>query len=71
MGYFLMPEAEDQTINVRLVVAEAILVFAKSRKIVTDTRLRADVDPERGVVTIVNEDNGDRESYTFVELGFF
>lgn len=71
MGYYLKPEAEDQTINVREVVAEAIRVFAKSRKIVTDTRLRADVDPERGVVTIVNEDTGDRESYTFVELGFF
>lgn len=70
MGYFLMPQAETVEINVRLVVAEAIRVFAKSRKIVTDTRLHAQVDLERDVVTVVNEDTGDRESYTFVELGF-
>lgn len=70
MGYYLMPQAETVEINVRLVVAEAIRVFAKSRKIVTDTKFRADFDLSRNVVTIVNEDNGDRESYTFVELGF-
>lgn len=70
MGYFLMPEAEDRTINVRLVVAEAIRVFAKSRKIVTDTKFRADVDLSRSVVAVYDDATGDHESYTFVELGF-
>ena len=70
MGYFLMPEAEDRTINVREVVAEAIRVFAKSRKIVADTKFRADVDLSRNVVTIYDDTTGDQESYTLVELGF-
>ena len=70
MGYFLMPEAEDRTINVREVVAEAIRVFAKSRKIVTDTKFGADVDLSRNVVTIYDDTTGDQESYTLVELGF-
>lgn len=65
-----MPEAEDRTINVREVVAEAIRVFAKSRKIVTDTKFRADVDLSRNVVTIYDDTTGDQESYTLVELGF-
>ena len=71
MGYFLMPQAEGRSINVREAVAEAIRVFAKSRKIVTDTHFHATFELERDVVTITNPATGDSESYTLVELGFF
>lgn len=71
MGYYLMPQARDRTIDIKRVAAEAIRVFAISRKIVTDTHLHAVFDLSRDVVTVTNPATGDHESYTLVELGFF
>lgn len=70
MGYYLMPAAEAVEINIRLVVAEAIRVFMKSRKIVTDKQLHARFDTSQDVVTVIDPETGDHESYTLVELGF-
>lgn len=70
MGYYLMPQVEDVEINVRLAVAEAIRDFMKTRKIVTDKHLHARFDMSRDVVTIIDPETGDHESYTLVELGF-
>lgn len=69
MGYYLMPQAEPQEVNVQLVAAEATRVFVKNHGMPTQG-LDIAMDLERQVLQVTDKVTKTSEWFTFAELGF-
>lgn len=71
MGYFLIPETTHKGVPLQLIIQAATARFIKTYKVPDGTtRLDGEFNLKRNVVTISCPETGDKETYTFAELGF-